>query len=44
MRAAGDLARVRDDRLVEAHHVEAAIPNARSLEEQIAAKSVSRDG
>ena len=44
VRAAGDLARVRGDRLVEAHHVEAAIPNARSLEEQIAEKDVRRGG
>ena len=43
VRAAGDLARVGGDRLVEAHHVEAAIPNARSLEEQIAEKGVRRD-
>ena len=36
VRAAGDLARIRGDLLVEAHHVETAIPSARSLEEQIA--------
>ena len=44
VRAAGDLARVGGDRLVEAHHVEAAIPSARSLEEQIAEKDVRRGG
>ncbi len=44
VRAAGDLARVRGDRLVEAHHVQQAIPNARSLEEQIADKRVLKDG
>ena len=43
VRAAGDLARVGGDRLVEAHHVEAAIPNARSLEEQIAEKGARGD-
>ena len=44
VRAAGDLARVRGDRLVEARHVKAAIPSARSLEEQIAEKNMRRDG
>ena len=38
----GDLTRVRGDRLVEGHHVEAAIPSARSLDEQIAEKDGRR--
>ena len=44
VRAAGDLARVGGDRLVELRHVEAAIPNARSLEEQIADRETPIDG
>jgi energy-coupling factor transporter ATP-binding protein EcfA2 len=44
VRAAGDLARVGGDRLVEARHVEAAIPNARSLEEQIADRETRHGG
>lgn len=44
VRAAGDLARADDALVVEAHHVAAAIPNARSLEEQIADREISKVG